>query len=206
METILKIKKLWIVTGLQMKQFCGPQDSFPYSRSQSFSGKTGGLGRKPNSKTICIIQPSYLFQKHLLNISNMLFLRLKRKTKYGKPDMLVDFCFSCASVFEGCLGCGGPPSVKVGSRWFAPFTFLCWLWLIFFSWCLQRCENPQPSPQAHSHKRLLHPYCHLVYDCGTICLVFSHPFITRSPCRKLNWQLIFKAREILMWDGRATKN
>lgn len=84
---------------------------WPYNRSQSFSGKTVGLGRKPNSKTICIIQPFYLFQKHLLNINNMLFLRHKRKTKYGKPDMLVDFCFSCASVFEGCLGCDGPPSV-----------------------------------------------------------------------------------------------
>lgn len=72
-----------------MRQFCGPQGSFSYSRSQSFSGKTVGLSRKPDSKTICIIQPSYLFQKHSLNINNMLFLRLKRKTKYGSQTCLL---------------------------------------------------------------------------------------------------------------------
>lgn len=192
--------------GLQMKQFCGPQDSFPYSGSQSFSEKTTGLGRKPNSKTIGIIQPSYLLQKHLLNINNMLFLRRKRKTKYRKSDMLVDFCFNCASVSEGCLGYGGPPSVKWGSRWFAPFTFLCWIWLIFFSRYLQRYKKPQLSPRLTLTKDSFILTAISFMIVGHSVWIFSHPSLTRLPCRKLNWQLIFKAREILMWDGRARKH
>lgn len=97
-------------------------------------------------------------------------LRFQKKTKYGKSVTPIDFSFNCASMFEGCLE---TPLTKVGSRWFVPSAFFCWIGLTFLPDVLRGVMNLNPLC-AYSHKRLLLLYCHLVSNCGAICLgIFS---------------------------------